>query len=249
MSAQPLEEPPVECGHLRARHRSVCRPAARAVDQHDRRDSFGDDLGAIDREAEGDAAAHRMADDDACRAGRACSATVAASSTSPGNPNIGGTGEDRPKPRWSIAITRHPPAANGRGHQRERPHRRAVAVEQQHRAARPALLDVELTAVGGVDHMVLVLTGEAEVAIGVRVGPAPTAGATPALRRAPAPGHDRGGAHRHHHASSVHRAILFGRPRERAARRARPTDQGIGGPLDQPRSGRLTPRSSLRVGS
>ena len=103
----------------------------------------------------------------------------------------------------------------------------------------PALLDVQLTAVGCRDQ-VLVLTGEPEVAVGVRIGPRRKLQQDPRFVQHDAPGQERGGAQWHQEASSVHRAILFEAASGASSSTTRPTDQGIGGPLDQPRSGRLT---------
>jgi hypothetical protein len=76
-------------------------------------------------------------------------------------------------PTESALVHRdHPTVAGDQGGAaigEERAHRCAVAVKQEHRAARSALLDMELAAVGCRDR-VRALTGKPKVAVGVGVG-------------------------------------------------------------------------------
>ncbi len=107
--------------------------------------------GTIDREAEGYAATHRVPDDDRVpqverlEDGRC---VVDETREPEHRRHRGGAAEA------ALVNRDHPTTASQQGgcQERERPHRRAMAVQEQHGMARAALLDVKVTAVRGRDQ-------------------------------------------------------------------------------------------------
>ena len=144
VAAEPLEERPVECRHLGPHQGSVRWPPGRAVDQYEGRDAVGDDVRAMDGQAESNGAAHGMADDDGLpqveslqHRGRVVDEPAEAEHR-----------RHRGRPSEAAVIHGHHTPTLGRepgGQQSEDPEGCTVTVEQHHRASRPALLDMEAT--------------------------------------------------------------------------------------------------------